>query len=710
MPISEEKLYNSRLLTPFLKLLKDRYPDIIIADILEYARIGAFDLRDENIWFTQAQVDRFYQKCVDLTGNKNLAREAGRLAASPGLLGVLRQQAFGLLSPLLVFKALGQLCAKLTRSCVYKSKQLSKLKVEVTATPAAGTREKPYQCLSRYGMFESIITGFHLDLPTIDHPECMFRGDSHCRYIISWKRDLAHWLSNIRIFISSASLLFLIFGLMFYPPKTFFFSVCALASLYFAASFAAESALRKQAFRSIETLQESASRMEWLLEANTRNAQLVHEIGRVLVNNRTVTDVLSNAIQAMERTLGFDSGAIMLVDETGQLLQIRESFGFSLSAVDVLESTSFNLDNPDSQGPFVMSFRERRPFIIENMVDTSSRLSDRSQQLIKLLDISSLLCCPIVIEDEPQGVLAIANQDSLKELTRSDLNLLLGIAPILGVALANAKLIEDLAERDRMLEEYNRKLEAEVDLRTKDLVEARDLAMAANQAKSHFLACTNHELRTPLHSVLGYTSLLKEELPATEYAELCSYTDLIEKNASVLMSMIDSILDLAKIEAGQMTLDLRPTYISALLDDLRLTIAPMIEFNNNSLILDNQLPGEYKILIDYNRLKQVLLNLLSNAAKFTENGIITLRSFSKPTQLCIEVEDTGVGIAEKDLQYIFSAFTQVKENHSRSSQGTGLGLTITKEFIELMGGNISVTSTPGKGSLFQVSLSQGSSR
>lgn len=251
---------------------------------------------------------------------------------------------------------------------------------------------------------------------------------------------------------------------------------------------------------------------------------------------------------------------------------------------------------------------------------------------------------------------------------------------------------------------HHRKLEAEVDMRTRDLVEARDLALSANRSKSEFLANTSHELRTPLQSVIGYTSLVIDELELEARHDLIDSLQIVETDANKLLNLINTILDLAKIESGQMNLNLQETDIKAVVLEATNTVKPLMDYNKNQLVInDTDLP-EIPVFIDRELVVQVLTNLLSNAGKFTEEGHITLTATLDQEALIFIVIDTGIGIPEDQQDLIFDAFKQVHRETKKAYRGSGLGLAITKQICDLMGAKIDVSSEVGKGSAFKVQI------
>lgn len=265
------------------------------------------------------------------------------------------------------------------------------------------------------------------------------------------------------------------------------------------------------------------------------------------------------------------------------------------------------------------------------------------------------------------------------------------------------QMISKLAERDHKLRGQKDLLETEVALRTSELVQARDTALEANRHKSEFLANITHELRTPLQSILGYSEVVKEILEDEGIYDCDQDIEKITNNADHLLTLINSILDISKIEAGKMDISNQNINIKSLLDRAVDTVVPLIEKNNNRLEV-NADDAEQDILIDEKKLFQILLNLLSNAAKFTSNGVITLSTSINAEQLLISVSDTGIGISKEQQEIIFEPFRQIDGSETRQFFGTGLGLSITMHFTELLGGTISLKSESDKGSCFTVSI------
>ncbi len=276
---------------------------------------------------------------------------------------------------------------------------------------------------------------------------------------------------------------------------------------------------------------------------------------------------------------------------------------------------------------------------------------------------------------------------------------------------------EALRRVNQDLERLNASLEQRVAERTAELMEAnqhlqqaKEAAEAANLAKSTFLANMSHELRTPLNAILGFTQVMSGD--SSINSENRQYLDIIQRSGQHLLKLINDVLDMSRIEAGRLKLEEKSFDLYRLLNDLELMLCLKAEENQLRLIFERSQQVPQYINGDENKLRQVLLNLLGNALKFTQEGSIILRVKVGEKQavtpqdtinLLFEVEDTGPGINAEEMELLFEAFMQAK-NSQKSQAGAGLGLAISRKFVNLMGGDITVDSVVGKGSTFRFNI------
>jgi len=274
-----------------------------------------------------------------------------------------------------------------------------------------------------------------------------------------------------------------------------------------------------------------------------------------------------------------------------------------------------------------------------------------------------------------------------------------GIAEILSIGTD----ITELKQAEETIRELNTGLEQRVAERTAELAVAKDQAQAADRIKSAFLASMSHELRTPLNSIIGFTGMVLQGLAGPLNEEQSKQLGMVRGSARHLLDLINDILDISKIEAGQLNIISENFNLRESIEKTVQSVAPLADKKGIRLrsgIEDNvsNMRG------DQRRMEQIILNLLSNAVKFTDHGEIRLTCASDNGFVTLTVEDTGIGIRPENMDIIFDAFRQVDTGTARTQEGTGLGLNITKKLVEMMGGSIGVKSEFGAGSAFTITL------
>ncbi|MDX1471950.1 MAG: ATP-binding protein, partial [Flavobacteriaceae bacterium] len=304
----------------------------------------------------------------------------------------------------------------------------------------------------------------------------------------------------------------------------------------------------------------------------------------------------------------------------------------------------------------------------------------------------SYLGVPIPSEDEIVGVLSVQSTEVESRFNEQDKRLLNTIALNVGIALHNAELFEEAKE-------------------------AKAKAEDANEAKSAFLSTVSHELRTPLTSVLGFAKIIRKRLedkifPAItsddpklqrSMAQVSENLDVVVSEGERLTTLINDVLDLAKIESGKMDWNMKPVFLQDVIN--RAVSSTQALFDSKKLKLERNIPSDLPLVnADEDKLIQVVINLLSNAVKFTNEGKVTINAYPDKGQIIVEVQDTGIGISEDDKNKVFEKFRQAGDTLTDKPKGTGLGLPICREIIEHHGGIIWMKSKPGEGSTFFFSI------
>ncbi|MBA2880706.1 putative nucleotidyltransferase with HDIG domain [Desulfosalsimonas propionicica] len=435
-------LYNSRIIKAYLHLVRKKYPDVQFSEVMAHAGMTPYEVEDQGHWFTQEQVDRFHGELVRKTGNIQVAREAGLYAAFPESIGAIGHYFYTLANPRRFFAMIEQAFGNLSRSVDYKVRQITPGKVEITVTPKPGVRENLHHCENRKGFFEAMFNIFDNRVTNIEHPECMARGDSVCRYIITCKRSAFDYFRIARTYI---------FGIFAMACILSFFLLSGTAALTLFSGFAVLMAAtgvvshrlaRKNLAAAMRNLQNSSEQLVDQIEINYNNTQVTREIGQVVNRYTSLETALDSIARILETRLDYDRGMIMLCNAGKNRLKFAAGFGYGQSQSRFLKNIEFQLDNPNSRGVFVLSFHEQKPFLINDLNDIEGTLSDRSLEFAKQMGALSFICCPIICDNESLGVVAVDNMRSKRKLLNSDMSLLMGVSHMIGISIRHTQHIE----------------------------------------------------------------------------------------------------------------------------------------------------------------------------------------------------------------------------------------------------------------------------
>ena len=459
---SNPPLYNSRIIDNYVRLIRGKYPQIRVSELLEYAGITPYEVADEGHWFNQDQVDRFYEKLTEMTGNSRIAREAGRYAASPDAMGAMKLFFLGTIGPGRVFGFIGKGASRLTRSSIFASRRLNSNAVEVTVSFRKGVREKPYQCENRIGFLEALSIDLKRAMPKIEHPECIFQGGSRCRYVISWRESKADAVKRARNY--AAALFFLlvvlltinapVFGLLQVLPVSIAI-VAVLTSLHLALE-------EKDLAVSLGNLFDSTNELVNQIEMNHNNAVLTSEIGQSISRRAGSVDLLSSVVKACKKWLDYDRCMILLADSERRRLAFGAGYGHDDRQIKLLRETAFHLNKAGSRGVFVVCFNQQKSFLVSHLEEIEKDLSNKSISYARELGAESFICCPIISNGDSIGVLAVDNVKTKRPLVETDRSLLIGVAAVVGIALRNEELLKS---KDRQFRSILHALAASIDAR-----------------------------------------------------------------------------------------------------------------------------------------------------------------------------------------------------------------------------------------------------
>jgi signal transduction histidine kinase len=269
--------------------------------------------------------------------------------------------------------------------------------------------------------------------------------------------------------------------------------------------------------------------------------------------------------------------------------------------------------------------------------------------------------------------------------------------------ISSLRARKERAEALAALERARLDLEERVRQRTAELVEAKEAAESADRLKSAFLATMSHELRTPLNSIIGFTGIVLQGLAGPLNGEQTKQLGIVQNSARHLLALVNDVLDISKIEAGQLEIASGPFSLPQAVQKAVATVLPLAQAKGISVHADIS-PDVDVIYSDQRRTEQILLNLLGNAVKFTDRGEVAVRCRRENEWLVTSIRDTGIGIDPRQHQSIFEPFRQADTGLTRKHEGTGLGLSICKRLVERLGGSIFLESVPGQGSTFTIRL------
>jgi signal transduction histidine kinase/DNA-binding response OmpR family regulator/HAMP domain-containing protein len=429
------------------------------------------------------------------------------------------------------------------------------------------------------------------------------------------------------------------------------------------------------AIENIRLFQELQARTQELMQS-VEELQALGEVSQAINSTLDLQTVLTRIVSHAVQLSGTDAGAIYEYAEQAGKLLLRATHHMDAELIEALQANPISL----GEGAVGRAAAVQEPIQVTDVAQDVS-YPERLRQLLTQSGFGALLAIPLLREERLVGALVVRRK-AAGAFAPEIVELLQTFATQSVLAIQNARLFRELEEKGRQLE-------------------------VASRYKSEFLANMSHELRTPLNAIIGYSEMLQEEADDLGYEDFSPDLQKINAAGKHLLALINDVLDLSKIEAGRMDLYLERFALATLIQDVVTLIQPLVDKNANHL--EVHCPADLgSIYADLTKVRQSLFNLLSNACKFTQHGTIALTVMRQTDAgvdwITLSVRDTGIGMSPAQMDKLFQAFSQADASTSRQYGGTGLGLAISKRFCQMMGGDITVTSTVGQGSTFSIQL------
>lgn len=420
------------------------------------------------------------------------------------------------------------------------------------------------------------------------------------------------------------------------------------------------------------------------LDRRLANLDALQRTSRLISTTLDEEEIFKRLDKSLMLQLGFEKILVLTLGNEKKDLRVKVSHGFSI------EKTEEICEEFQKNAAFHSFFQEGSTF------SSATAPQQKKDKIIKLFNINHFILSPILTQDGTIGLIFVGNQAGAALLSEADEEMISILTNQIGQSLENAKLFEEVYKS-------RQELELKIQDRTRELAFALEKVQKISRTKSEFVSAVSHELRTPLTSIKGYAAILMSgrlgEIPEKVKERL----EKINKHSDSLVEFINDLLDISRIESGRVEMKFEKINVKGLIESVRDLLMPQMKEKNLNFIVDvaSDLP---EIMADEKQIERVFINLLSNAVKYTPKGTITLRASSSNKEILVEVQDTGAGMREEDLTKLFTEFYRVENEMNQSIKGTGLGLALVRNIINVHQGKIWVTSKLNAGTTFHFTL------
>jgi len=713
-----EKVYSNRLLISYLKIMDRKIGPAETDKVLERYHLDRLKLMDQSGFVDVVENEALVNATLEVTGEQDIGYVTGR--DLPNSIGKMSAFILGATSPDFLMRSFGQVEEKLALKTLNKVTRLGRNKFQVDITFKDGFKEREFVCRNRIGVYESSPLFFGLPYAHVEHPQCAFHGADHCVYVIDFP-EFGFSAFN-RIFqLGSVSALVLL-GIWLSNtarvwPLLSSLSVACLGFLSFAIyrGFTAKKAVAWSLLTN-----EGLTKQNRTLENTNVQINSMQDLTMDLNNSVHVQEICDQVVRTLVEQFHFGSSQIWLLDERKEFLACRSALGYSEALQAFIVNTRFKMgedwDNP--YGLLVQTLEQKKTLLINDPEEVYSRVTARTRDFLKALNISSFIMTPLIHEDKPLGILA-AEYHKGEKFQNQDKLLFQSTSNIVANALVKAELFQDMEAK---IEQRTKQLETA----SKQLLAAQEMAIQSEKLSSlgQMAAGVAHEINNPLNFLVNILPDVRRDMEGLEkIREMFSAaalgddvkrrikevddqydleSHLSEKN--FVFEKIQKALDKSTRIANSLKVFSRSSTkeavakesFAAMIRDV-IELLPQKTKGDTQIVID--IPAELTWNVNKNEMEQAFLALINNAIDAMEQkGRLEIRAIATMEDILISFKDEGPGIPDETLKKIFDPFYTTKA----PGKGTGLGLTIASEIVKKYGGAMAVKSVKGQGATFEL--------